>query len=450
MLPVDFIDNMSRQLGEELDSFCQAMNESATVSIRLNDKLPRTQLDVISQADESLRVPWSEDGWYLKTRPQFTLDPLLHAGCYYVQEPSSMFLEYVLKQLVPHSAVVLDLCAAPGGKSTIISQHLKDEGLLVSNEVVRQRVFVLSENMQKWGNGNCVVTHNKPAEFGQKLPAAFDCILVDAPCSGEGMFRKDEKAQEEWSLQNIQMCAKRQKDILANVWEALKPGGIIIYSTCTFNETENEQITRFISRELGAETISLDIPQEWGIVQTDGYHFYPHKVKGEGLYMSVLRKAESRFETWKAPSGKRNNGKERIADEEFLRSWLLTPDRWHLRQTERFTVALPVQHREIIEYLYSCFTCLSAGFGVSELRGRTQYPQHSLSMAKDIRKDKFQKVELDLPAALDYLRAQAIVLEEQPHGLLLLTYKSIPLGFAKNIGNHCNNLYPNEWRIRHS
>lgn len=446
MLPIDFIDNMSNQLGGELDAFCQALSEPAVVSIRLNDKLPKQQLDVMAYTSPSERIPWTDDGYYLSERPMFTLDPMLHAGCYYVQDASSMFLEYVLKTFVDKDSVVLDLCAAPGGKSTILSQHLSDKGLLVSNEVVRQRVFVLSENMQKWGNGNCVVTHNKPAEFAQKLPSVFDCVLVDAPCSGEGMFRKDEKAQEQWSLPNIQMCAKRQKEILANVWDALKPGGIMIYSTCTFNQTENEQITRFIARDLGADILQLNIPQQWGIVHTDGYRFYPHRLRGEGLYMSVLRKHKTAYsDSIRIPPLPRRR---HITDESLLRSWLRHPEQWHLRQTERFTVALPARYADLVEYLYAHFTCLSAGFGLSELRGRTQHPQHSLSMSKELVAKQFCTVELDLPTALDYLRAQAISLENAPKGLVLLTYKSVPLGFAKNIGNHCNNLYPNEWRIR--
>lgn len=198
----------------------RALETEPVTSIRLN-----TKLDVLTFNCDTDEVPWHIDGYYLSERPQFTLDPLFHAGCYYVQEASSMFVQQALEQYVSPDSIILDLCAAPGGKSTLISEYIGRQGLLLSNEVVRQRVFVLSENMQKWGNGNTIVTHNKPADFGERTANLFDCILVDAPCSGEGMFRKDEQAREEWSLRNVQMCAERQRSILMDVWDALKPGG---------------------------------------------------------------------------------------------------------------------------------------------------------------------------------------------------------------------------------
>ena len=210
MLPVDFIENLHEVFSpEEVHELCQALETTPVTSIRLNDKI-----DCLTFEYDTDEVPWHVDGYYLSHRPQFTLDPLFHAGCYYVQEASSMFVGEVLNQYLKPNSIVLDLCAAPGGKSTLISQFLGNEGLLVSNEVVRQRVFVLSENIQKWGNGNTVVTHNPVADFGNKLPELFDCILVDAPCSGEGMFRKDADAIAEWSMKNVQECAERQCDIL--------------------------------------------------------------------------------------------------------------------------------------------------------------------------------------------------------------------------------------------
>ena len=284
MLPLDFIENLHEQMSpEEVQQLCQALESEPVTSIRLNDKLDYLTFDADTE-----EVPWHEDGYYLSRRPQFTLDPLLHAGCYYVQEASSMFVGEVLQQYLKPDSIVLDLCAAPGGKSTLISQFLGNEGLLVSNEVVRQRVFILSENIQKWGNGNTVVTHNPAADFGNKLPELFDCILVDAPCSGEGMFRKDEGAVAEWSMRNVQECAERQCDILDDVWEALKPGGILIYSTCTFNREENEKNAQWIADELGAEILPISHDPAWGITEgKPGYHFYPHKTKGEGFYICV-------------------------------------------------------------------------------------------------------------------------------------------------------------------
>ncbi|MBR1564357.1 MAG: rRNA cytosine-C5-methyltransferase [Paludibacteraceae bacterium] len=440
MLPLDFIDLIEPQMGLELDSFCRSLQQEPVTSVRINDK-----------ADLNLpwagRVPWCQDGWYLHERPQFTLDPLLHAGCYYVQEASSMFVEHILNTCLKPDSLVLDLCAAPGGKSTLISQWLGHEGLLVSNEVVRQRVFILSENIQKWGNGNTVVTHNRPADFGQRLPNLFDCVLVDAPCSGEGMFRKDTKAVDEWSLRNVEMCARRQQDILMDVWDTLKPGGLLIYSTCTFNQKEDEDNTRFIIEHLGADLLHVPLQKEWGITETLGYHFYPHKTRGEGFYIAVLRKHEEHYQPLKIRGEKKKTAVP-VECEQELRTWLKHPDEWALRQEDRFSIAYPVRYKELIDFLSTRLTCISTGFGVGEMRGKSPAPQHALAMAKDFCQDKFTSISLSLDKALAYLRCEAITLTDQPFGVLLLTYQDIPLGFAKNIGNHCNNLYPKEWRIR--
>ena len=428
----------------EVQDLCKALETEPVVSIRLNDKIDCLTFD--ADTDE---VPWHEDGYYLSKRPQFTLDPLFHAGCYYVQEASSMFLGEVLNQYVKRDSIVLDMCAAPGGKSTLISQYLGDEGLLVSNEVVRQRVFILSENIQKWGNGNTIVTHNYAKDFGNKLENLFDCILVDAPCSGEGMFRKDAGAVEEWSLKNVNECVARQCEILDEVWDALKPGGVLIYSTCTFNQEENEKNVQWIVEELGAEVLPVAHDPSWGIIEGNpGYHFYPHKVKGEGLYMCALRKNGAPGASFRMPKQKNAAPKAKADGEAEMRSWLKHPDRWAIRQQERFMSAYPVKYKELIEYISTQFICISTGFGIGELRGKGVAPQHSLAMLKDINKQAFVCAELSLEQALAYLRNEAIVLPDVAQGMVLVTYEGVPLGFVKNVGNRCNNLYPKEWRIR--
>ena len=228
-------------------------------------------------------VKWCEYGRYLSERPKFTYDPMFHAGAYYVQEASSMFVWQALTQLVDKDAVVLDMCAAPGGKSTAIAQYLSEDGFLVSNEYVPQRAHVLVENITKWGAPNCVVTNNAPRHF-EKLKSRFDAILVDAPCSGEGMFRKDERAREEWSPANVEMCVERQREILESAWHVLKPGGVLIYSTCTFNSHENEEQVQWLIDEMGAEYLPIKIGEDWMITETErGYRFLPHKTRGEGL-----------------------------------------------------------------------------------------------------------------------------------------------------------------------
>jgi NOL1/NOP2/sun family putative RNA methylase len=444
MLPLDFIENLHEQMtAEEVQLLCHALETDPVTSIRLNDKLECLPMEVDTE-----EVPWHEDGYYLSERPQFTLDPLFHAGCYYVQEASSMFVGEVLRQYVKKDSVVLDLCAAPGGKSTLISQYLGEEGLLISNEVVRQRVFVLSENIQKWGNGNTVVTHNQAVDFGNKLSELFDCILVDAPCSGEGMFRKDAGAIEEWSLKNVQECAERQCDILDDVWDALKPGGVLIYSTCTFNREENEKNAQWVTDELGAEILPIAYEPAWGITEgKPGYHFYPHKTKGEGFYICALRKKGTPMGTFRIPKLK-NPVSESVEYKDIMRTWLKHPDRWTIRQQDRFVVAYPAKYKQLIEYINTQFICISTGFGIGELRGKTVVPQHALSMLKDLNTKAFNTVSLTLDQALNYLRSEALALPNAPAGLLLLTYEGVPIGFVKNVGNHCNNLYPKEWRIR--
>ncbi len=449
MLPFDFIEQMRPVLGGELDAFLRSLQTERETSVRLNDKVPFEALSVLHDAGME-EVPWCPDGYYLKRRPQFTLDPLMHAGCYYVQEASSMFLDEVLAQFVRPDSIVLDMCGAPGGKATLISQFLNEEGLLITNEVVRQRVFILSENIQKWGNGNAVVTHNQARDFGDKAENLFDCVLVDAPCSGEGLFRKDEGAVDEWSLRNVQMCAERQRDILRYVWPALKPGGILIYSTCTYNPSEDEDNALFIRDTLGADVLKVDIDPAWNITLSAraGCHFYPHKTRGEGFYLCVFRKREAPFTPFRAKAEK-TRGSKTVDELGELQSWLQHPERWSIRQSDRFTEAYPTRHKELIDWLSTHFTCVSTGFGIGELRGKHVAPQHSLSMLKDFRKEAFPQVELSLEMALAFLRSEALILPDQPSGYLLMTYQGVPLGFVKNIGNHSNNLYPNEWRIRY-
>lgn len=445
MLPVEFCDMMRLQLGsEDSEQLFAAIEEQPPISIRLNNKVETLTFD--ADIDE---VPWHEDGYYLSSRPQFTLDPLFHAGCYYVQEASSMFLQQVLEQWVSRDSIVLDMCAAPGGKSTLISQYLGEEGLLVSNEIIRQRVFILSENVQKWGNGNTVVTHNPASDFGEKTPNLFDCILVDAPCSGEGMFRKEPDALKDWSRHAVRTCVDRQRSILTDVWEALKPGGIMIYSTCTFNHYEDEENARWIAEQLGADLLQVKYDTAWGITETHaGYHFYPHKMQGEGFYICALRKYKRNVNLFHIRQDKKKNATEKVEMESSVHAWLQEPEKWAIRQADRFLTAYPIKYKDIVDYLGSQFLCVCTGFGLGEFRGKGLTPQHSLSMAKAMNKDAFPHVELTLEHALCYLRTEALALSGLPLGYILVTYQHVPLGFVKNVGNRSNNLYPYEWRIR--
>ncbi len=441
-LPVDFINRTKSLLGDDWAAFVQALNSESPTSIRINNhKAEKLSLN---------RVPWSESGYYLPQRPSFTFDPLFHAGCYYVQEASSMFIEQAFTQYVAGGNVrILDLCAAPGGKSTLMADMMGEGSLLVSNEVIRTRANILAENITKWGNPNTVVTNNDPQQIG-KLQGFFDFILVDAPCSGEGMFRKDEGATSEWSIDNVKLCKERQQRILADIWSALKTEGLLLYSTCTYNVDENEDNVQWICEELGAEVLPIDVKEEWGISSSlrDGfpaYRFFPHKTKGEGFFCALLRKISDEG------SLKRRKDKEKTSksiipfdckdyvkdNESFI--FYSQKDRW-------FT--FPSLLYNDLTLIKSHLNVISEGICLGEVKGKDFIPDQSLALSTYINAENFTTYDVDWKAAIAYLRKETLLLEDQPKGYVLITYRNKPLGFVKNIGNRANNLYPQEWRIR--
>jgi 16S rRNA C967 or C1407 C5-methylase (RsmB/RsmF family) len=305
-LPDDFIIRTKRWLGEEYARLEKALQEDETpVSIRFN---PAKQTTSEFKCE---KIKWCETGYYLSERPSFTFDPLFHAGCYYVQEASSMFLEQVVKQYITTPVVCLDLCAAPGGKSTHLSSLLPEKSLLVSNEVIHSRANILKENLIKWGAPHTVVTCNDPKEIG-RLTHLFDVIVADLPCSGEGMFRKDQHSRNEWSVANVRLCAARQRRIIHDVWDSLKPGGLLVYSTCTFNREENEDNIRYLIKTLSAEVLPVSIEKDWDICHAIDasfpfYRFYPHKIMGEGFCLAVLRKPDGKLKSIRIHNAKFNS-----------------------------------------------------------------------------------------------------------------------------------------------
>lgn len=385
-LPESFVSYTRETMGEELfAAFVSGLGEEAPVSIRVN----RAKWD--GDVVHGERVPWSADGYYLPDRPNFTFDPLLHAGCYYVQEASSMFVERVLGQYVIEPVEMLDMCAAPGGKSLAAIATLPEGSWLMSNEPIRQRASVLAENVSKWGSERMVVVNNYPEQIS-KSKLKFDVILCDVPCSGEGMFRKDAQAISEWSVQNVEKCRQLQREIVAEAWKCLRPGGLLIYSTCTFNTRENEENVRWIMDEYGAEILPVDIREEWNVVgsllaEFDGpvYRFIPGVTRGEGIFMAVMRK----------------------------------DGEWKAQKKPSLDKLPPMLHRMELTRL--------SGEG----------------------KDTAPRVEIDYDTAIAYLRREAIRLpDDSPRGIITLTYRGVDIGQAKNIGNRANNLYPKEWRIK--
>ena len=383
-LPIDFTDMARRTMGEErFDCYLKAFETDAPVSIRLN---PEKAKELTADGE---RVPWCRNAYYLPQRPNFTYDPLLHAGCYYVQEAGSMFLDTVMQQWVPDAPVVMiDFCAAPGGKSLLARTALAAGSVLFSNEPMRNRANILAENVEKWGYADHFVTNNFPRDY-RRAKMIADVVLCDVPCSGEGMFRKDEATIREWSMQNVEKCARLQREIVADAWSCLADGGLFIYSTCTFNTHEDEENIQWMMGELGAEVLPVKVDAAWNITGSllDGfsqpvYRFIPGISKGEGLFLCVLRKGGA---------------------------WQQGHSLKSLRKSQ--------QNLNII-----------------------YCPKAQSDMVK---------VEVNYQQAMAYLRHEAITLgADVPRGMVGICFEGHLLGLAKNIGNRANNLYPKEWKIR--
>ncbi len=397
-LPEAFETYTHQLMGEErYQRYLLSFEEETPVSIRLNP-LKSEGL----QPTDGIAVPWCREGYYLPERPNFTMDPLLHAGCYYVQEAASMFLDEVLRQLnLPNAVNALDLCAAPGGKSTLLRAALPEGSVLYSNEPMRQRAHILAENVQKWGAPNHIVTNNYPRDY-RKARALFDLILCDVPCSGEGMFRKDEATIREWSPQQMEKCGQLQRDIVDDAWQCLRNGGYLIYSTCTFNTKENEENIRYFLEQYDAQVVAIDIQPEWHIIGSllDGfsesvYRFIPGITRSEGLFLCVLQKG--------GDATSQKNG-----------------------------------------------ASLQKGGGASEskkaAKGLSQL--NVIADTNHILSD-YPRAELSYPQAISYLRHEALTLPpDTPRGLVTVCFLGHPLGLVKNIGQRANNLYPKEWKIK--
>lgn len=477
-LPVSFIDHTRALLGEgDYGKLVTSLNSEQPVSIRLNPMKP------FAFRFGERAVPWCGSGFYLQGRPTFTFDPLFHAGCYYVQEASSMFVEQALRRYVGKEPVVmLDLCAAPGGKSTHLRSLLPEDSLLVANEVIRNRSQILAENLTKWGHPDVVVSNSDPSDFA-RLEEFFDVILTDVPCSGEGMFRKDPVAVSEWSPENVEICWQRQRRIISDIWPCLKPGGILIYSTCTYNTKENEENIRWIRDEYGAAVLPLDVAEDWNITGNllpgecfPVYRFLPYKTKGEGFFLAVLQKPgmsvrgsgdrplflQGKASAFPVFGGENSGGKGKkargkgvqssgLAKEQLaaLRQWVSDADKYEFIQKDGSVSVFPKRYLAELSALQPSLRIVQAGVEIAGQKGKEWVPGHALAVSRVLVPEAFPRVEISYGQAIAYLRKEAVILSDAaPRGVVLLTYKNIPLGFVKNIGNRANNLYPQEWRIR--
>ncbi len=424
--------------------------EERTLSVRFN---PRKKISA-SIPFLAEKVPWTSDGYYLNARPSFTLDPLFHGGAYYVQEASSMFLEQALIQTVDlkEKIRVLDLCAAPGGKSTLIQSLISEQSLLVSNEVIRSRVLVLEENITKWGASNVIVTNNDARDF-QRLPAYFDVLVVDAPCSGSGLFRKDPSALDEWSEANVELCSQRQQRILADVYPSLKENGILIYSTCSYSAEENEKIADWLQSGYQLESIRLQVDPSWGIVETIspqtasyGYRFYPDKVKGEGFFIACFRKKEFITNGLKTSSKKPGPEKISAAEKKLTDAFMADNHGMYLWKLGDRVLALPSGLEQDLKLLGQNLYLKKAGTAIGKPTIKELIPDHELALS-GIRSENLVSITLNKQEALQYLRREEVTIKSDHRGWALLNYEGIPLGWIKHLGSRINNYYPKEWRI---
>lgn len=444
-LPEGFIQLMYGREDFDLEAYQKILEEPPPVSVRIN---PRKTTPQFENAE---KVPWCPQGYYLAERPNFSHDPLWHAGAYYVQEASSMFIDEIMRQIsLPEGKRMLDLCAAPGGKSTLLAAHLNDEDILVSNEVIPSRTNTLLENMVKWGNSNIVVTQNHAEDF-KNSGTEFDLILVDAPCSGEGLFRKTPEAIGEWSMNNVRHCELRQQQILHQISGLLTQDGYIIYSTCTYNHHENiENLIKF-GQSHHFESVKLDnssFPQITEIEKNGfwGYGFYPHKVKGEGFFCGVLKKTNATGNRIGFDMNTKSTKPLKTVDFNFPEYFT---DNSVLNFVDGgfdiFAMTEPVFR--FYNQINGKLRVRNAGVRVGSMKGKDFIPAYALALSELVQID-FQSVELTENEALHYLRKNAIKPEMDSKGYILTRYKGINLGWLKNLGNRFNNMYPVEYRLR--
>jgi len=474
-LKEEFRQSMLRLLGEaQGNALIDALQLPASTSVRINPH-KSSLTDPLEGYDKDGAVAWCKTGAYLASRPSFSLNPLLHAGCFYVQDASSMVydrLATIATDFLTDKGIristssplkVLDLCAAPGGKTTAMLGSLPDDTVMCSNEYVAQRASILKENILKWGAPDCIVT-NSPANRFSTLEC-FDIVAVDAPCSGEGMMRKEEIAVTQWSEGLIEQCARLQREILDNAIGALKPGGILIYSTCTFNDTENEKNVQYLIERHGLTPIPTGLEGLEGILPaldpaTRGLRFMPHSTRGEGLFAAMLTKPGDITSTFTpalpTTSPKKKKGKEKGSDiipreaTDMMARLLLNPGKYRFISHGEYITAMTPEGARLADTLTAAgVKIIQAGTPTAELKGGKYVAHPLLPLGTIFRQGSMPGTELTTDDALRFLRRDAITLPaDTPKGLVTVTYHGVPLGMVKNIGTRANNLWPAPWKLR--
>lgn len=446
-LPERFVETMRETLGDDADRLFEALDTEPAVSIRLNPAKP-------AECFDGEAVGWCKWGKYLAERPQFTLDPLLHGGAYYVQEASSQFVAHLLANHDMEGKRVLDMCAAPGGKTTIYSTLVGRKGLVVANDISHSRAMALADNVQRWGMGNVVVTCNEPAHIGA-FAHWFDVVAVDAPCSGEGMFRKMDEARSEWTASSPDVCAERQREILAEAWRVLRPGGTLIYSTCTFNPTEDEEVVEWLMSEYGEELESVDrveTSEDWGVVRSDigafqCFHFYPHKARGEGFFAAIARKCDGAIRR-SMPKARRKLFSQCVkTDVKELSRWVDAASEHSFMMVGEDIYAYNSAVADAVVTLSENLSVVYSGVAMGRIFKQKLKPEHPLALYVGLNRDAAPVVDVSLEDALDYLRRNDIAAAQFEEGINVVGYKGVPIGFVKRIGARCNNMYPKDLRI---
>ena len=449
-LPVAFTERMRKQLGaEEAERLFAALDGVSPVAVRLNPAKCGDE----GVWNDGEAIAWSRNGRKLKERPSFTLDTAFHAGAYYVQEAASQFIDYILAGEDLQGKRVLDMCSAPGGKTTIYSTAVGEDGLVVANEYVRARANVLADNVRKWGMGNVLVTNNAP-EHISPFEGWFDLVAVDAPCSGEGMFRKEEVARQDWSEDAVRMCAQRQLSIVREAWQTLKNGGLFIYSTCTFNDDEDEGVLHTFIEEMGdvfEPSQRVDIKEQWGIVRGEvgafqTFRFFPHNTDSEGLFVAVARKAEPT--TQRTPKARKKVMQEvDKSSRKELSRWLKASEQHTFAMVADTIYAYRTEQFKAVQALSEGLTAIYSGVAMGQIFKGKLKPDWALSQYVGLDRKSVAVEELDEERALDYLRKKDIAVGDMAEGMNLVTHKDRALGFVKRIGARCNNLYPNSLKI---
>ncbi len=459
IFPQGFLNSLVGCNGFDLNDFVEAHTHEGVISIRMNEAKINHLVDAdsaFSSIQEGIfnsnnikgKVPWSNAGKYLKKRPSFTLDPLFHAGLYYVQEASSMFIEHIIRVSLPkkQTMTALDLCASPGGKTTLLAS-LPNFRLVLANEIIQTRVGPLFENVVKWGAPHVFVSNNDPKDFA-KLGQFFDLVLVDAPCSGSGLFRKDPHAREMWNDGLVEFCSLRQKRILGDAVNVLADNGYLLYSTCSFSHEENEMNLDHLVEAYGLESVKVEVPDNWGVVESQstthkafGYRFYPGKLDGEGFFCALLKKTSSNGRVGSVSKGgvqqsyKCNIGKWLENSSELFFS-LYNDDLFAVQANLIADVAMFQQALHLKK----------SGVRMGAMIRGELNPDHELAMSL-LGSSQIKRQELTLEQALVFLKKEKLDIPFEEKGWIIMTYMGAPLGWLKAMEGRSNNYYPKNWRI---